>query len=64
MTRDIIFYLIAIGWILFVFLYSNEVYLWEPLGKKIYLEGPKEINEYLLKSIEMLFIVLERIGNS
>ncbi|PAV57023.1 hypothetical protein WR25_26100 [Diploscapter pachys] len=32
MTRDIVCYLIAIGWILFVFLYRNEVYIWEPLG--------------------------------
>ncbi|PIO69956.1 Sodium/calcium exchanger protein [Teladorsagia circumcincta] len=30
--RDLIFYLIALGWILFVFLYSNQVYIWEPSG--------------------------------
>ncbi|PIO53069.1 hypothetical protein TELCIR_25613, partial [Teladorsagia circumcincta] len=31
--RDLIFYLIALGWILFVFLYSNQVYIWEPSGE-------------------------------
>ncbi|XGW18695.1 hypothetical protein V3C99_002919 [Haemonchus contortus] len=30
--RDLIFYLIALGWILFVFLYSHQVYIWEPSG--------------------------------
>ncbi|KAL6727804.1 hypothetical protein Aduo_009648 [Ancylostoma duodenale] len=28
--RDLIFYLIALGWITFVFLYSTQVYIWEP----------------------------------
>ncbi|WKX99911.1 hypothetical protein Q1695_014632 [Nippostrongylus brasiliensis] len=30
--RDILFYLVAIGWILFVFLHSDQVYIWEPAG--------------------------------
>lgn len=30
--RDIVFYLIAIGWILFVFLHATQVYIWEPAG--------------------------------
>ncbi|KAK6741853.1 hypothetical protein RB195_009618 [Necator americanus] len=28
--RDLIFYLIALAWIIFVFLYSTSVYIWEP----------------------------------
>uniref|UniRef100_A0A1I7XQ20 Na_Ca_ex domain-containing protein n=1 Tax=Heterorhabditis bacteriophora TaxID=37862 RepID=A0A1I7XQ20_HETBA len=30
--RDLIFYLIALGWILFVFLYGTQVFIWEPCG--------------------------------
>ncbi|VDO58711.1 unnamed protein product [Haemonchus placei] len=34
--RDLIFYLIALGWILFVFLYSHQVYIWEPSGMPLF----------------------------
>ncbi|KJH41717.1 Sodium/calcium exchanger protein [Dictyocaulus viviparus] len=30
--RDIFFYLIALLWILLIFLYSNRVYIWQPFG--------------------------------
>ncbi|PAV57259.1 hypothetical protein WR25_04691 isoform B [Diploscapter pachys] len=48
MTRDIVCYFIAIGWILFVFLYRNEVYIWEPL---VYL------------GIYAIYVVIVFVGN-
>ncbi|KAE9417030.1 hypothetical protein Angca_003158 [Angiostrongylus cantonensis] len=29
--RDLIFYIIALSWILFVFLYSHQVHIWQPI---------------------------------